>query len=124
MTTTWYCSAAAACITEAERTRAVEVTLLPGAEDCRVAVLPGLGAQNLVDRRFQEGIAHRDQVLLLGKIAWVVGEGGIVASMHIMALIGADPGVIWHHIVRQVHRELAKVHDICHACRAGLHVSV
>src|SRR6266487_1315490 len=122
MTTTWYCIAAAACITEAERTRAGEVTLIPGDEDCRVAVLPSLGAQNLVDRRFQEGIACRYQILRVGEATEIGCRPG--PSMHVIALIRADPGVIWHCIIRQVGRELAKVHDICHACRVARHVLV
>ncbi len=44
--------------------------------------------------------------------------------MHVMALVRADPGVGGHRIVRQVRRELAKVHDVCQARRVALDIGI
>ena len=44
--------------------------------------------------------------------------------MHIMALVWADPGVVWHIVIGKIGRKLAEIHYIGHACRVVLHILV
>src|SRR5690348_14620340 len=93
MAAAWDGVAAAAYVTEGE------VALVPGDEDYRVA-RPGLRAGNSVHRRVQEGVAGGDELLLVGEAA---GIGGWRAtSMHVIALVRADPHVIRHGVRGQV----------------------
>src|SRR5712692_3074254 len=104
-----YRVAATACVAEPERTGSREVTFVPGDEDDRVTC-PGPRTHNRTDRRTQEGIARRDQALHLGEIAGIGRRCG--APVHVMALVGADPGVVRYCIVCQVGSELAEVYNV------------
>jgi len=42
-------------------------------------------------------------------------SGCRTAAVHVVALVGADPGVIRHSVVRQIGGKLAEVHDVRHA---------
>jgi hypothetical protein len=113
--------AAAARITEAERTRAGEVALIPGDEDNGIAS-PGGRVHNLIDCVPQESITCGDQALDIIEVTWVGRRAA--SSVHIMALVGANPGIIRHGIVRQVVGESLKAGDILHAFRITLHIQV
>src|SRR5260221_9510489 len=98
-----------------------EVALIPGDEDYRVAG-PGVRAHDRTDRVAQERVAGGNQVVLTRKAAWVAG--GCAAAMHIVALVGADPGIVRHVAVGEVSVELAEVHQVGHARGSALHVGV
>src|SRR5258708_31010037 len=87
-----------------------EVALIPGDEDHRVAG-PGVRAHDLADCLAQKRVAGGNQVVLTRKATWVAG--GCTAAMHIVALVGADPGIVPHLAVGEVSVGLAGGHPVC-----------
>src|SRR6184192_4446691 len=83
--------AAAARVTESVETGTGEITLIPSNEDDRIAG-PSAGIHDCTDGIQQKRIARRNQDRHLGEIARIVRSGR--ASVHVIALIGADPDVI------------------------------
>src|SRR2546421_1587644 len=98
MSTTRHSITAAAGVVEGE------VAFVPGDEDDRVTY-PGMGVHNLTYGVPQEGVTGCDELLFIGKVARV-RSGGATATVHIVALVGADPGIIGHMIGGQIGAEL------------------
>src|SRR5205807_10178829 len=98
-----------------------EVGFIPGDENHRVTG-PCARMHDSADRITQEGVAGGNQRLYLGKIARVVGSGG--PPVHVMTLVGTDPGIICDVSVAQVGRELAEIGYIGDPRRAALYVLI
>src|SRR5260221_10575416 len=95
-----------------------EVALIPGDEDHRVAG-PGARAHDLADRVAQERVAGGNQVVLTRKAAWVAGGGP--AALPVIALVGADPGIVPHLSAGEGRGQLAEGHPVGPARRTALH---
>src|SRR5579884_1289548 len=98
-----------------------EIALVPGDKDHGIAV-PGARVHDRINGMFQEGITCCDELLHLAEITWIRWSTG--SSMHIMALVGAYPGIIRHIIAGKVGVELAEVYDMFQALRIILHILV
>src|SRR5271169_1124952 len=121
MAAPWICIAATASVAEPLRARAGEIAFIPCDEDDGIAS-PCLGGHDRIDGVEQEGIAGRDKRLDLRKIARV--GGGSAATVHVMALIRADPDIVGYGVVRKVGSQLAEVDNIRHAGGIRLNVLV
>src|SRR5439155_21126070 len=108
-------------VTESVETGTGEITLIPNNEDDRIAG-PSAGIHDCTDGIQQKRIARRNQGRHLGEIARIVRSGR--ASVHVIALIGADPDVIRNLAASQIRRKLAEIDNIGYTRRITLHIQV
>src|SRR5881628_1478675 len=82
--------ATAAVVAESIETGTGEITLVPSDENDRIAG-PSAGIHDCTDGIQQKRIARRNQGRHLREITRIVRSGR--ASVHVIALVGADPDV-------------------------------
>ena len=115
------CVAASTGIPKTSGASAGEIAFIPGNEDDGIAG-PCFGRHDGVDRAEKERITGGDQRLDLRKVAGISGSGA--SSVHVVALVGADPYIVGDGVVGKIGGQLAEVDDVGDARRVGLNVLV
>src|SRR6266849_8562684 len=99
MSTTRVGVTAAAGVAEARGTGAREIAFVPHDENHRISA-PCFGIHDRADRLRQEEVSGRNQRLHLGEVTGITWNT-TTAPMHVMTLVGTDPGIIGHRVIGQ-----------------------